>query len=136
MARQAARKNSQKRKKERPARWTDVSGVMRVYGHEFETKNRKFFIRYSTSIGRKNEDGDYENTYLTVFFPKNDAPDIEGSFEVNIIKGFMTLNVYDKGKGKNAEHIVEPAVMVQDYVFVDDEQDYEDDQEDDEDRPF
>lgn len=136
MARQTARKKEQKRKKDRPVRWTDVSGVMRVYGHEFETKNRKSFIRYSTSIGRKNEDGDYENAYLTVFFPKNDAPDIEGSFEVNITKGFMTLNVYDKGKGKNAEHIVEPAVMVQEYVFVDDEQDYEDDQEDDEDKPF
>lgn len=128
MARQTARKNEQKRKKDRPLRWTDVAGEMRVYGREFETKNHKTFIRYSTSIGRKNEDGDYDNSYLTVFFPKDDDPGIEGSFEIGITKGFLTLNVYDKGK--NAEHIVEPAVMILEYVFVDDEQ------EDDEDKPF
>ena len=129
MARQTARKNEQKRKKERPAMWSDVSGRMRVYGREFETK-RGSFIKYSTSIGKKNEDGDYDNYYLPVFFPKEDAPDMEGAFELEITKGFMTLNVYDKGKGKNAEHIVEPAVMVLEYVFVDDEQ------EEDEDKPF
>lgn len=128
MARQTAKKNDQKRKKERPVMWTDVSGVMRVYGREFETK-RGSFIKYSTSIGRKNEDGDYDNCYLPVFFPKDDTPDLDGAFEVHITKGFLTLNVYDKGKGRNAEHVVEPAVMVQEYVYVDDEQDYEDDQE-------
>ena len=125
MARQAAkkneRKNTGKRKENRPVMWTDVSGVMRVYGSEVETK-RSSFIKYSTSIGRKNEDGDYDNAYLTVFFPKEDAPDIEGAFEINITKGFLTLEAYDKGKGKNAEHVVKPAVMVLEYVFVDDEQ--------------
>lgn len=140
MARQTARnKKQEKKKKDRPVMWTDVTGVMRVYGQEFEYSKGgrdKYFIKYSTSIGRKNEDGKYDNCYLTVFFPKDDQPDIEGAFEICVCKGFMTLNVYDKGKGKNAAHIVEPAIMIQEYEFIDDEQDPDEDQEDDEDKPF
>ena len=130
MARQTARKKKET-KKDRPVMWSDVTGVMRLYGKEFDgRRNGETFIRYSTSLGRKNEDGDYDNCYLTVFFPKDDAPGIAGAFEIVVTKGFMTLNVYDRGKGKNAVHVVEPAIMVQEYEFIDE------DQEDDEDKLF
>lgn len=131
MARQTARNNKQEtKKKDRPVMWSDVTGVMRVYGAEFTTKNNKTFIKYSTSLGRKNEDGEYDNCYFNVFFAKDDDPGIDGAFEIVVCKGFLTLNVYDKGKGKNAVHVVEPAVMIQAYEFLDEEE------EDDEDKPF
>lgn len=129
MARQTKSKK-QEAKKDRPVMWSDVTGVMRVYGAEFTTKNNKSFIKYSTSIGRKNEKGEYDNCYFPVFFAKDDDPGVDGAIEIVVTKGFLTLNVYDKGKGKNAVHVVEPAIMVQDYEFLDEEQ------EDDEDIPF
>ena len=130
MARQTARnKKKETKKKNRPVMWSDVSGVMRVYGNEFVT-GRGSFIKYSTSIGKKNDDSEYDNCYYSVFFPREDNPELEGAFEINIRKGFLTLDVYEKTRGKSTERIVSPAIMVQEYVFVDDEQ------EDDEDKPF
>ena len=129
MARQTARnKKKETKKKNRPVMWSDVSGVMRVYANKFVT-GRGCFIKYSTSIGKKNDDGEYDNCYYSVFFPREDKPELEGAFEINITKGFLTLNVYEKTRGKTTERVVSPAIMVEEYVFVDDEQDYEDGQE-------
>ena len=130
MAIQTARNKKQEtKKKARPVMWTDICGIMRVYGHEFQT-GRGSFIKYSTSLGRKNEDGDYENFYLPVHFPKDDDPGVEGAFKVNITKGFLSLNTYDTDKGKYTKHVVEPLVKIQEYEFADEEQ------EDDYDKPF
>lgn len=105
--------------------WNNISGVMRVWAAEKEYK-KKSWISFSTSIGKKNDEDEYDNLYFNVLFKKDEAPDVEdGAFEINVKKGFLSLSVYKDGS-------VHPAVMVLDYELKD-----EDDEEvDDDDCPF
>lgn len=113
-------RGNQKKEVSRPKEWSNISGHMKLYSNVFKGKNGEY-LSYSTSIGRKKQDGSYDNAYMKVFFPKNDDPGIEGLFEIEVKKGFMTLNTYDRGKGKNAEHVVELAIMVQEYDIRDED---------------
>lgn len=88
--------------------WNNVQGTMRVWANEREYKKKSFTV-FSTSIGKKNDDGEYDNLYFDVLFKKNEAPEIEdGCIEINITKGFITLKVDKKGA-------IRPAVMVMEY---------------------
>lgn len=93
--------------------WTDVSGRMRVWGKEMEHKKTSF-ISYSTSVGSKNEDEEYDNVYYNVRFRKGEHPDRDGVFEINIKAGFLTVTTDKKGN-------CYPAIMVLDYEEVDEE---------------
>lgn len=135
MARQVLkRQRKQKKAYDGPEMWTTIRGRMRVFGTVFNGRKGEY-MAYSTSIGRKNEDGDYDNLYLKVFFPKEDDPAVEGLCEIDVKEGFITLNCYSKGKGRKAERIVQPSVMVLDYVIVDAEME-EEFEETEEDAPF
>lgn len=103
----------------RPKSWVDVCGRMRVWGKEVEYKKTSF-ISYSTSVGVKNEDGEYDNVYYNVRFRKEEHPDIEGSFEINVKAGFLTVTTDKKGN-------CYPAVMVLDYKVVEEDSDEDDD---------
>lgn len=109
----------------RPKSWADVSGRMRVWGKEIEYK-KSSFMSYSTSVGAKNEDEEYDNVYYNVRFRKDEHPDLEGAFEINVKAGFLTVTTDKKGN-------CYPAVMVLDYEVVD-----EDDEDDEggDDLPF
>lgn len=107
----------------RPKSWADVCGRMRVWGKEVEYK-KDSFMSYSTSVGVKNEDEEYDNIYYNVRFRKNEHPDIEGAFDIKVKTGFLTVTTDKKGN-------CYPAVMVLDYEVVD--EDDEDSDEDDED---
>lgn len=108
----------------RPKSWADVNGRMRVWGKEVEYK-KSSFMSYSTSVGAKNEDEEYDNVYYNVRFRKDEHPDIEGAFEINVKAGFLTVTTDKKGN-------CYPAVMVVDYEVVDEDSD-EDDEDSDED---
>lgn len=102
--------------------WNNVKGLMRVWATERANK-KKSWLSFSTSIGKKNEDEEYNNVYFDVLFKKNEAPEVdEGAFEINVKKGFLTLTVYSDGS-------VHPAVMVMEYALKD--EDDEDDEDDD-----
>ena len=114
----------------RPKSWADVNGRMRVWGKEVEYK-KSSFMSYSTSVGAKNEDEEYDNVYYNVRFRKDEHPDLEGAFEINVKAGFLTVTTDKKGN-------CYPAVMVLDYELVDDsdEDDEDSDEDEDDDLPF
>lgn len=105
-------------KKVNNVRWSDISGIMRVWGKELEVK-KKTFIVYSTSIGRKDEDEEtYRNVYFDVLFKKNEDPDMTDGFYIKIKSGFITLTTGKDGVNR-------PAIMVTDYVVCDENGDEE-----------
>ena len=104
--------------------WNNVKGLMRVWATERGNK-KKSWLSFSTSIGKKNEEEEYDNVYFDVLFKKNEAPEVEeGAFEINVKKGFLTLTVYNDGS-------IHPAVMVMEYDLKDADEDDEDDEDDD-----
>lgn len=125
----AAKKTAKKQTPKTTQAWNNVKGLMRVWATE-RTYKKKTWLSFSTSIGKKNEDEEYDNVYFDVLFKKNEAPEVdEGAFEINVKKGFLTLTVYSDGS-------VHPAVMVMEYVLKDDEDDEDDEDEDADELPF
>ena len=119
----AAKKTAKKQTPKTAQAWNNVKGFMRVWAIERGNK-KKSWLSFSTSIGRKNEDKEYDNVYFDVLFKKNEAPEVdEGAFEINVKKGFLTLTVYSDGS-------VRPAVMVMEYDIKDGDEDDEDDEDD------
>lgn len=120
----AAKKTAKKQIPKTAQTWNNVKGLMRVWATERANK-KKSRLSFSTSIGKKNEDEEYDNVYFDVLFKKNEAPEVdEGAFEINVKKGFLTLTVYSDGS-------VHPAVMVMEYDIKDGDEDDEDDEDDD-----
>lgn len=99
----------------RPKSWANVNGRMRVWGKEVKYK-KSSFMSYSTSIGKKNEDEEYDNIYYNVRFCKDEHPDIIGAFEIDVKAGFLTITTDKKGN-------CYPAVMVLDYEVVEEDED-------------
>lgn len=126
----ATKKQTKKQTPNTSQTWNNVKGNMRVWATE-HTKKKKSWLSFSTSIGKKNEDEEYDNLYFDVLFKKDERPDVEeGAFEINVKKGFLTLAVYSDGS-------VHPAVMVMKYTLKDeDDEDDEYDEDEDDDLPF
>ena len=123
-----AAKTAKKQTPKETQAWNNVKGLMRVWATE-RTYKEKSWLSFSTSIGKKNEDEEYDNVYFDVLFKKNEAPEVdEGAFEINIKKGFLTLTVYSDGS-------IHPAVMVMEYN-IKDEDDKDDEDGKDDDLPF
>ena len=104
-----------------------ITGACTVFGNEFEYgrgKNKKSFIKYSTTISRL-EDGEYTNMYINVKFKKDEAPGDEGMFKIFIKNGFLSFS-----EDKEGHKYVDLVVM--DYTS-DDIEDEDDEDEDDED---
>ena len=100
--------------------WNNVKGLMRLWATERGNK-KKSWLSFSTSIGKTNEDEEYDNLYFDVLFKKNKAPVAdEGALEINVKKGFLTLSVYSDGS-------VHPAVMVMEYDLKDGDEDEDED---------
>lgn len=104
-------KNYKNRKSDSTNRWTQVNGTMRVYGNERKTRNGKPYLAYQTSIGRKNDDNEWDNLYVTVRFPKED-PEITEAFDIDIKDGFLSMDVWTD---KNGVKHTTPVVVVTDY---------------------
>lgn len=112
--------------------WNNVKGSMRLWASKRKVKVKGGIatIRsFSSSIGKKNDEGEYDNLYFDVFFKKDAAPYVdEGAHEIIIKKGFLTLSAYKDGS-------IHPAVMVLEYKLHDKAED-EDEDEDNDDLPF
>ena len=120
----AAKKTAKKQTPKTVQAWNNVKGLMRVWAAKRGSK-MKSWLSFSTSIGKKNENEEYDNVYFDVLFKKNEAPEVdEGAFEINVKKGFLTLTVYSDGS-------VHPAVMVLEYDHEDEDDEDEDDEDDD-----
>ena len=96
--------------KDHSDRWGNISGKMRLWGRALENKTGDPFYLYSTSIGSKNEDGEFENIYFNVRFVKDTDPLCEGAIDIEIKRGFLTVTKDRGGK-------LYPTVMVMEYVF-------------------
>lgn len=94
---------------ERKKAWTDLSGTMRVFGKTKESSKGNF-IAYSTSIGKKQEDGSYKNVFFNVRFQKDNDPEKENQFEIFVNKAFLTVDTWGE---KNY-----PCIVVTDFDFI------------------
>lgn len=117
-AKKSTFKKAEKTNTKRPKSWADVSGRMKVWGKEVNYKKTSF-ISYSTSVGAKNEDDEYDNVYYNVRFRKDEHPGREGAFEINVKAGFLTVTTDKKGN-------CYPAVMILDYEVLDEDSDEDD----------
>lgn len=120
-------KKQGKKQPEKVNYWSsNLNGTMRVYAQEVNyKKNGKpaSFLKFSTSLGVKNEDGDWDNLYFNVRFMKGDAPEVDGgeNFEIEIVKAFLTFEIFQT---KTGEEIKAPVIVVQEWA--DHERDYDD----------
>ena len=101
--------------------WTSrFTGLMRVYAREVPYKRGKptTFLKYSTSLGAKNEDGEWDNFYLNVRFMKGDSPEADDGmcFEIEIGKAFLTFEAF---RTKSGDEIRTPVVVVQEWADPD-----------------
>ena len=88
----------------------------KLWRKEFQGKHGTFY-RYSVSISRKTQEGNYVNAYLPVMFSKKaEAPDDIPNGTVCSIEGFMSVDSYtDKdGNVRNTPQIVVTSVEFDD----------------------
>ena len=115
-------KKQSKKQPEKVNYWNgNLTGRMRVYAQEVNyKKNGKpaSFLKFSTSIGIKNEDGDWDNLYFNVRFMKGDAPEVDVgmNFEIEIGKAFLTFEIFQT---KTGEEIKTPVIVVQEWADPD-----------------
>lgn len=100
---------------------SNLTGLMRVYPQEVNyKKNGKpaSFLKFSTSIGTKNEDGEWNNLYFNVRFMKGDAPQADAgmNFEIEIVKAFLTFEIFQT---KDGDEIKIPTIVVQEWCDPD-----------------
>lgn len=120
-----AKKTTTKKAEPKIKYWNSgISGACTVFGNVFEYgrgKNKKSFIKYSTTIPRL-EDGEYTNMYINVRFKKDEAPGDEGMFKIFIKNGFLSFS-----EDKEGHKYVDLVVM--DYTSDDIENDEDEDED-------
>lgn len=75
----------------------NVSGEIMIFKNEYG---------FSTSISRKNQNGEYEKMYLSVQLPK--GVELENKTKINITKGFLSFY-------KNKQGLPQIKVVVMEY---------------------
>ena len=116
MATATRRTQMAKKEQEKPKRWSNLSGLMRIYGTEKEKTDGSVFYTYNTSVGSKREDGSYTNGYIEVRFKKGIDPECEGAAWINVKSGFVAVREYVKDKVKHTVNYI----MVTDWEEVED----------------
>lgn len=89
--------------------WSDIIGKIRIRSNTFDTRTV-----FSTSVGKKREDGTFANLYYDVYFkngevPITDAPEV---FEIVVLSGFLTLR-------ESKDGAIHPAIMVMEWEDID-----------------
>ena len=102
-------KKTAEKAEERKKSWTDLTGTMKVFGKKKES-SKGDFVAYSTSIGKKGEDGNYANVFFNVRFTKENDPEKEGAFDIMVAKAFFTVDVWNEK--------TYAAIVIQDFDFV------------------
>lgn len=115
-------KKQSKKQSDKVKYWSSgLTGRMRVYAQEVKyKKNGKpdSFLKFSTSLGVKDEDGNWSNLYFNVRFMKGDAPEVDGgmNFEIEIATAFLTFEMFQTTDG---EVIKTPVIVVQEWADPD-----------------
>lgn len=119
-------KKQSKKQAEKVKYWSsDLTGRMRVYAQEVKYKKGgkpASFLKFSTSLGAKDEDGNWSNLYFNVRFMKGDAPEVDGgmNFEIDISRAFLTFETFTT---KDDEEVKTPVIVVQEWADPDSEND-------------
>ena len=117
-----ALKKQGKKQPEKVNYWnSNLTGRMRVYAQEVQyKKNGKpaSFLKFSTSLGVKDEDGNWSNLYFNVRFMKGDAPEVDGGMnvEIDISRAFLTFEAFT---AKDDEEVKTPVIVVQEWADPD-----------------
>ena len=119
-------KKQSKKQTEKVKYWSsDLTGRMRVYAQEVKYKKGgkpASFLKFSTSLGVKDEDGNWSNLYFNVRFMKGDAPEADGAmnFEIDISRAFLTFDTFTN---KDDEEVKTPVIVVQEWADPDSDDD-------------
>lgn len=119
-------KKQSKKQTEKVKYWSsDLTGRMRVYAQEVKYKKGgkpASFLKFSTSLGVKDEDGNWSNLYFNVRFMKGDAPEADGgmNFEIDISRAFLTFETFTT---KDDEEVKTPVIVVQEWADPDSDND-------------
>lgn len=119
-------KKQSKNQTEKVKYWnSDLTGRMRVYAQEVKYKKGgkpAAFLKFSTSLGVKDEDGNWSNLYFNVRFMKGDAPEVDGgmNFEIDISRAFLTFETFTT---KDDEEVKTPVIVVQEWADPDSDND-------------
>ena len=68
---------------------TNVTGRARIFA-----KQEGYGVRYATSLGKKNKDGNYDNGWLFVRFRKGVT--VKDRTDIDIKDGWLTFDQYEK----------------------------------------
>ena len=115
-------KKQGKKQPEKVNYWnSDLTGRMRVYAQEVKYKKGgklASFLKFSTSLGVKDEDGNWSNLYFNVRFMKGDAPEVDAgmNFEIDISRAFLTFETFTT---KDDEEVKTPVIVVQEWADPD-----------------
>lgn len=125
--------------------WNNISGIMTVYGNTFEDRKGRDYISWSATVGKKNDDGEYDNYYFRVRFAKDaNAPETDGLHQIDVQSAFISLETYTKKK----QEITVPVIVIVEDEVLDDEapktkksskkskDEDEEDEDDEDDLPF
>lgn len=119
-------KKQSKKQTEKVKYWSsDLTGRMRVYAQEVKYKKggkAASFLKFSTSLGVKNDDGEWSNLYFNVRFMKGDAPEADGgmNFEIDISRAFLTFETFTT---KDGEEVKTPVIVVLEWADPDSDND-------------
>lgn len=73
----------------------ELSGNCKVFRNEYPTKDGGSYVRYSTSLGKKLQDGNWDNAYINVQFKKGvELPNQMNDIEV--YDGWLTFDKAEK----------------------------------------
>lgn len=72
----------------------DFTGSCKVFRRDVQTANGGTFPVYSTSIGKKRQDGTWANKYINLGFRK--GVELENMADIEINDGFLTLDEVTK----------------------------------------
>lgn len=125
--------------------WNNISGIMTVYGNTFEDRKGRNYISWSATVGKKNDDDEYDNYYFRVRFAKDaNAPETDGLHQIDVQSAFISLETYTKKK----QEITVPVIVIVEDEVLDDEapkktkktkkskDEDEEDEDDEDDLPF
>lgn len=96
------------------ARWHNINGEMMVFGEEKETRRGEKFISYNTSVGKKDDKGEWDNAYINVSFTRDNDPGVEGGFLIDVKSGFITFDTWKTKTGKIRKAL---RIVITEYTF-------------------
>lgn len=123
--------------------WNQITGIMSVYGNTFTGRKKKKYVSWSATVGKKNDEGEFDNYYFRVRFAKDaNEPKTDGLHQIDIQSGFFSLETYTKGK----EEVTVPVIVIVEDEVLDEEapkksskkskDEDEEDEDDEDDLPF